>query len=519
MDNAELVSSQFPPALGTASAGEARIALRNTGTDAWTRAAGYRLGAVDDFDPFYKRDTRVDLPDGAEIRPGETFEFQFALQAPAAPGSYHSNWQMIREGVSWFGPTVAADIAVTGDHVVDATTLDKKLLMGYQGWFGCRGDGSVVNDWQHWSERTSPGAESVRVDLWPDTRDYDADELFDTQFRFPDGSPARVFSSYNAKTIRRHFGWMKQYGIDGVSIGRFTVGVNNPVDLQKTLRQLEHVRQAAEEHGRVFFIAYDITGHNEATLIHDIERDWVRLVDEVRITDSPSYLRHHGQPLLMLWGLAAENRPGGPEQAIRILRFFQQNGNARHRATIMGGVPTTWRQLGTQDPSWADVFRLFDVICPWMVNQFTNEADAVGWYRNVFVGDVDDCRARSAGYVATVFPGFSWRNVETRNGRPQPPPLNEVPRHGGRFYWRQVYEAVQAGSTAVLCAMFDECDEGTAMFKVAESRAQAPVGCGFVTLDADGQALPSDWYLRLAGETGRMLRGEVPATDTIPISP
>jgi hypothetical protein len=27
---------------------------------------------------------------------------------------------------------------------IDATTLEGKLLMGYQGWFGCPGDGSLL---------------------------------------------------------------------------------------------------------------------------------------------------------------------------------------------------------------------------------------------------------------------------------------------------------------------------------------------------------------------------------------
>ena len=54
-------------------------------------------------------------------------------------------------------------------------------------------------------------------------------------------------------------------------------------------------------------------------------------------------------------------------------------------------------------------------------------------------------------------------------------------------------------------AMFDEVDEGTAMFKVAASSRDAPTDAPFVTLDADGEPLPSDWYLRLARETQKRL--------------
>ena len=41
-------------------------------------------------------------------------------------------------------------------------------------------------------------------------------------------------------------------------------------------------------------------------------------------------------------------------------------------------------------------------------------------------------------------------------------------------------------------AMFDEVDEGTAMFKVAASHQDAPAGVALVTLDADGEQVPSD---------------------------
>ena len=68
-------------------------------------------------------------------------------------------------------------------------------------------------------------------------------------------------------------------------------------------------------------------------------------------------------------------------------------------------------------------------------------------------------------------------------------------------------------------AMFDEVDEGTAMFKVAATAADAPAGLEVITMDVDGECLPSDWYLRLAGEASRMLRREIQPTATIPIAP
>ena len=78
--------------------------------------------------------------------------------------------------------------------------------------------------------------------------------------------------------------------------------------------------------------------------------------------------------------------------------------------------------------------------------------------------------------------------------------LNQIPRRGGRFLWSQVEQALAAGSTMLYGAMFDEVDEGTAMFKVAADQRAAPADVPTVTLDIDGVPVPNDWYLRLARE-------------------
>jgi hypothetical protein len=60
-------------------------------------------------------------------------------------------------------------------------------------------------------------------------------------------------------------------------------------------------------------------------------------------------------------------------------------------------------------------------------------------------------------------------------------------------------------------AMFDEMDEGTAIFKVTNA---PPVGeSRFVTLEGLG----SDHYLWLTGLGGNLLRGEVKASEEPPL--
>jgi hypothetical protein len=60
--------------------------------------------------------------------------------------------------------------------------------------------------------------------------------------------------------------------------------------------------------------------------------------------------------------------------------------------------------------------------------------------------------------------------------------------------------------------MFDEVDEGTAIFKATSS---PPVQGHFVGYDG----FPSDWYLRLVGEGTKMLRKQRPISLQIPIHP
>ena len=101
--------------------------------------------------------------------------------------------------------------------------------------------------------------------------------------------------------------------------------------------------------------------------------------------------------------------------------------------------------------------------------------------------------------------------------------FNQIPRRCGAFFQRQIDNARSAGATMLYGAMFDEVDEGTAMFKLLPDAAQAPVqgippADSFVTLDADGCRLPSDWYLRLAGAATTALRSGMPPSRSLPLS-
>ena len=62
-------------------------------------------------------------------------------------------------------------------------------------------------------------------------------------------------------------------------------------------------------------------------------------------------------------------------------------------------------------------------------------------------------------------------------------------------------------------AIFDEVFEGTAIMKVAENQQQVLEQAKFITLDADSFNLPSDWYLQIANEAGKVIK----KTEKLPI--
>ena len=402
-------------------------------------------------------------------------------------------------------PQAGPPVATTPQQrpAVDATTLSRKFLFGYQGWFGCPDDGSPLARWQHWfrSGQTA-GAATLRVDMWPDLSELPVGDRCRTPLTLPDGRPAELYSAYRAAAVDMHFRWLEEYELPGVFLQRFTPGLDRDTtrDFRDTVAR--NVRAAAEAHGRVFALMYDISGHRPQTLVEDVKRDWAYMVDTLRITESPRYLHHNGRPLVAIWGFGFVDRPATPAAASELIEFFKNHSDPRYRVTLYGGVPARWRTLtrdSKPEPEWAHVYRSFDVISPWTVGRFRDDEGVERFYREQVAPDLIETRQAGLEYVPVTFPGFSWRNMNP-DAR-----FNQIPRRGGRFFWRQVEQALASGATTLYGAMFDEVDEGTAMFKIASTARDAPAGVATVTLDADGEPLPSDWYLRLAREAQKRL--------------
>ncbi len=411
-------------------------------------------------------------------------------------------------------PTTVSLAETSVPHAtVDPTTMEHKLLMGYQGWFSCPGDGSDTG-WFHWFKDNTPDAAHFRVDMFPDVSELTPDERCATSMKYPNGETAYLYSAHNPKTVMRHFQWMSDYGIDGVFLQRFGTELADPRFFDERNVVTKNVRAGAEAYGRVFSIMYDTSGMDGSTFVAALENDWKYMVDVLKVTESSAYLHQNGKPVLAIWGLGFTEHPGMPDQAMELVNFFEKNPDPKYQVTLVGGVPTWWRLLTNDslaDPGWADYYCALNVISPWTVGRYKLDSE-VDQYKSVMVQDMAKATQCGAEYMPVVYPGTAFHNDSGTA-------FNLIPRRSGALYWRQVYNAVSIGVPMIYNAMFDEVDEDTAMYKIAATTNDQPTGVQLVSMDADGIKLPSDWYLRLGGVAAQMLRSDIPLTSKIPIIP
>ncbi|MFF1770335.1 xylosidase [Streptomyces sp. NPDC058249] len=392
-------------------------------------------------------------------------------------------------GLSMLGLAPTASAASAPGDVVG------KITVGYQGWFACIGDGAPINAWWHWSPNSgqAPSPSNNGIKCWPDVREYT--KTYQTGFAaLGNGRPATLFSSYDQQTVNTHFLWMQQNNIDTAALQRFNP--NSPEGPTRDAMATK-VRSAAEAYGRKFYIMYDVTGWT--AMQSEIKTDWT---DKMKAhTASSAYAKQNGKPVVCIWGFGFNdsNHPATAAAALDVINWFKSQG-----CYVIGGVPTWWR-TGTGDSrtGYLDTYRAFNMISPWMVGRIGNVADADNFYNVATVPDLADCAAHGIDYQPCVLPG----DVSARQ------------RAHGDFMWRQFYNMVRAGVQGIYISMYDEYNEGNQIAKTAESQAWTPTNSGMLALDEDGTACSSDYYLRLTGDGGKMLKGQIALTATRPTQP
>jgi hypothetical protein len=104
----------------------ATVRLTNTGTAIWHAGADAGVGQVRVGIQLLDAASRLIGPDFArceldeDVRPGESCTVLAPFKTPAAPGDYGLKFDLVAEGVTWFGPR-GTKVAVRPLRIVDST--------------------------------------------------------------------------------------------------------------------------------------------------------------------------------------------------------------------------------------------------------------------------------------------------------------------------------------------------------------------------------------------------------------
>lgn len=454
------------------------------------------------------------------------------------------------------------------------------VMCGYQGWFGTPGDGSQMTKnwnegWYHYreSEQFGPGVLRNSIDFWPDMSEYEKQYMpgekfpdksgnlhnfYGSPFTYPDGQQATVFSSYDESTVLLHFKWMKEYNISGAFMQRFVgevyntgQGVPNTEHKDHFDVVLKHAMKGSNQYQRAIAIMYDMSGIVTPNALACMVKDAKDLMAEYQLKDrsvQKYYLHENGKPLLALWGVGL-NDDGHPKPSVLdpIVDELKDMG-----WSIMLGCPAYWRQGGNdcvggqEHTKLIDLIKKCDAFIPWYVGRYGYDNFSSAEWQSRIKEDIATAKTYSTEdhkvvYAPHVFPGGSDRNMHPNNGYPDGDKSQTGYRYGGKFFWQQLYLDIKNGAQALYIGMFDEMDEGTAIFKqlnvsdvpsneyqgkdyyvnfksdggysitstemtkdVQWSRLASELDIRFQGIDDN---LPTDYYLYLTGEANKMLNG------------
>lgn len=408
----------------------------------------------------------------------------------------------------------------TKHGITSQFTSYKGLVMaGYQGWFKAEGD-PVNKGWGHYGMKGKFDNKHNTIDIWPDVHEYK--KTYPTAFNHTDGKPAQVFSSVDKSTTALHFKWMKEYGVDGVFMQRF-FGVTKRTEEKEKPQDiiLKNALELAKKNQRAISVMYDLSGLKPGEDCSSVIADWKMLVDELKLTnqgEKQTYLYHNNKPLVAIWGVGFPDRPYETRKmGINKLIDFLKNDSVYGGCSVLLGVPTYFRELNKDclpDPYLHEIIESVDIVLPWMVQRFTPLVhNMVDHLRDHIIEDIKWTKERGVDYVPVITPGFSWRNLSLNHPKlARYTAYNAIPRLGGRFYWDQMTTSINAGAEMVYVAMFDEIDEGTAIFKVSNTPPNSDKA-HFI----DNDNMPSDHYLWLTGLGAKMLRNEIPMQFEMPV--
>lgn len=373
-------------------------------------------------------------------------------------------------------------------------SYNKMVMTGYQGWFAAEGDSANIG-WYHYAKDWKLNQKVSKFDMWPDTREYK--KLYKTKINDITGKPAYLFSSNDASTSELHVKWMKDYGIDGAFIQRFFLALWDGTR-EHHIKVLSDMMKYGDQYNRAMSVMYDVGGIKTEDDADKIIEDWKFLVDSLKITSSKgkAYLFNKNKPVVGLIIVGLNDSDINLKYIDKIINFLR-NDKKYGKCSIVLGVPYNWRTLdgdAISDPQLHVLIKKSDYIMPWSVGRV--RYDNFNENLTILKKDLDWSKKNNLQYLPVIYPGFSWHNMNNAAV------MDQIPRNGGEFYRNMISNVKKAKVNNVYVAMFDEIDEGTAIFKVSKN----PPNTNFMKFVAYDKDVSEDYYLRLTGQLAKDLK-------------
>ncbi|OTA52775.1 hypothetical protein K449DRAFT_427092 [Hypoxylon sp. EC38] len=369
---------------------------------------------------------------------------------------------------------------------IDTSTLNGKLFVGYQAWFR---KPSEDNGNSHWTTNLpTPEVGHVGVDMIPNVTSYPPECLFDTPFTLSDGRSAQFYTNDCEGVVDLHFKMMADHGISGAFVQRFYDYINEANGGWVNI--LNYAKSAAEKYGRGFVIEYDLNGAaTSSTNVTDVFLGDLAALNS--ITSSSAYMRHNGKPVLEIWGFGIVNEVT-VDDGIAIVTALKEAG-----WYVILGVQQAWHaELAANQPgSFGPVYQLADMIQPWTVGAY--DINNYGDFHDGRQAIEDANALHDLGIESSivVWPGGSSSNANPNES------FDHFPRWNGTFYQKQLDGAVSLKPNFIFGAMFDEVNEGTAIYPLLRNK-ELPTNQRFLGVDDN---MNPDAYLSMAGDAASRL--------------
>jgi len=104
-NDAKFIRQNVPTIMTAGETYSVSVTMENNGASTWTESGKYRLGSQNPQDNGSWGINRIVLNNQDHIEPIDNNQktFTFIVTAPSTPGTYNFQWQMVQDGVEWFG--------------------------------------------------------------------------------------------------------------------------------------------------------------------------------------------------------------------------------------------------------------------------------------------------------------------------------------------------------------------------------------------------------------------------------